>query len=199
MKKKLTLLLALLCGALPAMAEEAREAGARLTMTVAGMEYAITLEDNAAARSLLAQLPLTLTFEDFNGTEKIAYPPEGLDIADAPTRCDPVVGTLAYYVPWGNLCIFYRDFRASENLVPLGQVEGDFEALSVLADGFDAYLEAAAAESAAQMPSPMPPHYSAPAHRRFSQNLACLRALPPAWHPQDRRQFRSSERPCGRL
>ncbi len=158
MKKKLTLLLALLCGALPAMAEEAREAGARLTMTVAGMEYAITLEDNAAARSLLAQLPLTLTFEDFNGTEKIAYPPEGLDIADAPTRCDPVVGTLAYYVPWGNLCIFYRDFRASENLVPLGQVEGDFEALSVLADGFDAYLEAAAAESAAQMPSPMPPH-----------------------------------------
>lgn len=152
MKKKLTLLLALLCGAFPAMAEEAQKADALLTMTVNGMEYAISLEDNAAARSLLAQLPLDLTFEDFNGTEKIAYPPEGLDIADSPTRCDPAQGTLAYYVPWGNLCIFYRDFRASENLVPLGYVEGDIEALSALADGFEARIAQAGAEDADSTP-----------------------------------------------
>ena len=37
---------------------------------------------------------------------------------------------------------------------PQGQVEGDLESLSALADGFDAYLAAAAAESTAQAPSP---------------------------------------------
>jgi hypothetical protein len=50
------------------------------------------LWDNAAARDLIAQLPLSLTFRDFNGVEKIARLPdptirEGLLLlARAPAR-----------------------------------------------------------------------------------------------------------------
>lgn len=142
MKKTLCLLLALLLAAglsLSALAENLPV----LQLSVEGGSLTLTLEDNSAARSLLSQLPLTLTFEDYNGTEKIAYPPEELDLSDAPDSCDPDVGTLAYYVPWGNLCIFYQDFRYSEGLVPLGKLEGDMELLTAMADGFTVTLTSA--------------------------------------------------------
>lgn len=98
MKKTLCLLLALLLAigpSLPALAENLPA----LQLSMEGGSLALTLYDNSAARSLLSQLPLALTFEDYNGTEKIAYPPEGLDLSDALASCDPGVGTLAYYAP----------------------------------------------------------------------------------------------------
>lgn len=107
-----------------------------------GASIAVTLEDNSASRSLIAQLPLTLTFSDYSGTEKIAYPPEALDVSDAPLSCDPDVGTLAYYAPWGNLCIFYNDFHVSENLVPLGRIESGMEIISALNGDFTLTIEA---------------------------------------------------------
>lgn len=142
MKKTLCLLLALLLAAglsLPALAENLPV----LQLSVEGGSLTLTLEDNSAARSLLSQLPLTLTFEDYNGTEKIAYLPEELDLSDAPASCDPDVGTLAYYAPWGNLCIFYQDFRYSDGLVPLGKLEGDMELLTAMDGSFSAVLDAA--------------------------------------------------------
>ena len=131
MKKTLCLLLALLLAAglsLPALAEDLPA----LQLSVEGGSLTLTLEDNSAARSILSQLPMTLTFEDYNGTEKIAYPPEELDLSDAPDSCDPDVGSLCYYIPWGNLCFFYQDFRASSSLIPLGQVESGTEFLERL-------------------------------------------------------------------
>lgn len=142
MKKTLCLLLALLLAAglsLPALAENLPV----LQLSVEGGSLTLTLEDNSAARSLLSQLPLTLTFEDYNGTEKIAYLPEELELSDAPASCDPDVGTLAYYAPWGNLCIFYQDFRYSDGLVPLGKLEGDMELLTAMDGSFSAVLDAA--------------------------------------------------------
>lgn len=139
MKKTLCLLLALLLAvglSMPALAGELPA----LRLGVEGGSLTLTLEDNSAARSLLSQLPLTLTFEDYNGTEKIAYLPEGLDLSDAPDSCDPDVGTLAYYAPWGNLCIFYQDFRYSQGLVPLGKLEGDMALLTATAGNFTATL-----------------------------------------------------------
>lgn len=145
MKKALCLLLTLLLlTGISAQAEELPQ----LTLTTAGGTLTVTMEDNSAARSLLAQLPLTLTFEDYNGTEKIAYPPEALDLSDAPGSCDPDVGTLAYYAPWGNLCIFYQDFRHSDGLVPLGRIEGDMERITGMGDGFELTLEAETVPSA---------------------------------------------------
>lgn len=139
MKKTLCLLFALLLVVGLNASALARELP-KLLLSVEDGSLTLTLEDNSAARSLLSQLPLTLTFEDYNGTEKIAYPPEGLDLSDAPESCDPDVGTLAYYAPWGNLCIFYQDFRYSEGLVPLGKLEGDMELLTAMGDGFTVTL-----------------------------------------------------------
>lgn len=97
-----------------------------------GAEIIVALNDNPAADALHDMLPLELTFEEFNGTEKIAYLPEELPTDGSPDSCDPDVGSLCYYIPWGNLCFFYRDFRASSSLIPLGQVESGTEFLERL-------------------------------------------------------------------
>lgn len=108
----------------------------RIRLTVDENTYEAILEDNAATRDLVARLPLTVTFEDYNATEKIAYLTEPLDTGDAPTGCDPDVGTLAYYAPWGNLSLFYQDFRQSDGLVPLGQLETGSEELGAMTEDF---------------------------------------------------------------
>jgi hypothetical protein len=40
------------------------------------------------------------------------------------------VGDIAYYAPWGNLAIFYRDFGYSSGLVKLGRLDSGVEVLS---------------------------------------------------------------------
>jgi hypothetical protein len=44
---------------------------------------------NATARDLIAQLPLTLTFRDFNSVEKIAQLPRKLSMDGVPAGDDP--------------------------------------------------------------------------------------------------------------
>lgn len=93
-----------------------------------GRSLTATLDDNAAAREFLALLPLSLTLTDYNSTEKVADLP--ISIQDAPPGIDPDVGDIAYYAPWGNLAIFYRDFGYSTVLVKLGRLDSGAEALS---------------------------------------------------------------------
>ena len=88
-----------------------------------GSEIIVALHDNPAADALHDMLPLELTFEEFNGTEKIAYLPEEPPAGGSPDSCDPDMGSLCYYISWGNLCFFYQDFRISSTLIPLGNVE----------------------------------------------------------------------------
>lgn len=75
-------------------------------------------------------LPLTLRLEDYNGTEKISDLARKLTREGAPAGFDPSAGDIAFYAPWGNLALFYRDFRYSEGLLPLGRIEAGVEALS---------------------------------------------------------------------
>lgn len=82
----------------------------------------VQLEDNSATKDLLVRLPLMLQFENYNDTEKIAYLDTQLDTSDAPDKCTPKSGDLAYYAPWGNLAFFYQNFRESPELVPLGKI-----------------------------------------------------------------------------
>jgi len=93
-------------------------------------ELTAELEDNAAARAFAALLPLELTLRDYRGTEKIADLPSRLSIDGAPEGVDPSIGDIAYFAPWGNLAIFYRDFGYSSGLVRLGRIEGDLGALA---------------------------------------------------------------------
>lgn len=110
-------------------------------MTVNGREILITLYDTPTANALYEALPMELSFSDYNGTEKIAYPPETLPTEGEPDGCDPDVGDLCLYAPWGNLCIFYQDFRYSVSLIKLGHVESGMDVLAGMDGDFTVTLE----------------------------------------------------------
>ena len=76
-------------------------------------------------------LPLTLALEDYASTEKISDLPKRLSTEDAPSDSDPSVGDIAFYAPWGNLAIFYRDAKYTNGLIILGKIDGDAEPFDV--------------------------------------------------------------------
>ena len=84
-----------------------------------------TLIDSKTARDFVSQLPLTLTLEDYASTEKISDLPKRLSTEGAPSGSDPSVGDIAFYAPWGNLAIFYRDAKYANGLIILGKIDGD--------------------------------------------------------------------------
>ena len=102
-----------------------------------------TLDDSAAARDFAAQLPVTLTLSDFHQTEKIADLPSRLSTAGSPSGAAAKAGDIAYYAPWGNLAIFYRDFPRSTGLVILGHIDGDLDALTQAGTNLVVMVEAA--------------------------------------------------------
>jgi len=103
----------------------------KIRLTINGKAINATLIDNATAKDFLTLLPMTLTLEDYAATEKISYLPRKLSTAGAPAGSDPSVGDVTYYAPWGNLAIFYRDFRYSTGLIQLGRIDSGIQALSV--------------------------------------------------------------------
>lgn len=60
---------------------------------------------------------------DYAATEKVADLPKKLSTQGAPAGADPEVGDIAYYAPWGNLAIYYKDFGYSAGLVRLGRID----------------------------------------------------------------------------
>lgn len=103
----------------------------KIRLSINGETLTASLADNATARDFLSLLPVTLALEDYASTEKISYLPKKLSTVGAPAGVDPSAGDIAYYVPWGNLAIFYRDFGYSSGLVKLGRIESDIEAFNV--------------------------------------------------------------------
>ncbi|HEY9308064.1 MAG TPA: cyclophilin-like fold protein [Microbacterium sp.] len=93
-------------------------------------------EDNPAVRDLLTMLPMTLEFEDFNGVEKIAYPPRPIQTAGSPPS-SAGAGELAIYVPWGDIAFFYAGERGalSADIVHLGVFDATLDELQVLEGG----------------------------------------------------------------
>lgn len=106
-----------------------------------------TLGDGSAAKELYNRLPLKVRFEDFNSTEKIAYLNFALNLQGEPKGYVPKPGDLAYYAPWKNLSVFYKDFRYSENLIYLGKIaEGEVKLEDL--EGDEIIIEKATAEKA---------------------------------------------------
>ena len=92
----------------------------KISVTANGSTTVYQLNDSPAARSLYAQLPLSLTVEDYASKEKIFYPPKKLDTGDTPQAAAHEAGTLAYYAPWGDVVMFYERFGAAAGLYTLG-------------------------------------------------------------------------------
>ncbi len=114
----------------PQAASDQRAPTMKIRIDIGGATIIGMLEDNATARDFASLLPLTVMLEDFNGTEKITDLPRKLSTEGAPAGFDPSAGDISYYAPWGNLAVFYRDFRYSSGLVKLGAVESGGAALN---------------------------------------------------------------------
>jgi hypothetical protein len=76
-------------------------------------------------------LPLTLTLGDYASTEKISDLPKKLFTKEAPPGSDPSVGDLAYYAPWGNVALFYKDFDYSRGLIKVARIDSGMNAFIV--------------------------------------------------------------------
>ena len=111
-----------------------------MKLIIDGQEFDVTLYDTPAANALYDMLPLELTFEDFNGIEKIAYMDNELPTEGEPDEFDPDVGDLCLYAPWGNLSIFYKDFRNSNGLISLGHIDSGMEVISSMNEDFTVTL-----------------------------------------------------------
>ena len=108
----------------PGASSEGEEPGStvrRISVQFGENAVIYELNDGTAATSLYEQLPFTCEVEDFSTNEKIFYPPQELDTSDSPLA-QSGAGTLAYYAPWGDVVMFYGDYRANASLYELGQV-----------------------------------------------------------------------------
>ena len=102
------------------------------------------LHDNATARDLAAQLPLTLTFSDHNNVEKTAPLPRELSLEGAPEGHDPAAGDIGYWAPGGDL-VFYYDSDAPyfNGIVRIGEFDGKMDAIERQRDDFSATIKRA--------------------------------------------------------
>ena len=104
-------------------------------------EVIVVLKDNATTQDFLSKLPMTVTLEDYNNTEKISYLEESLVKDETAAGCDPIPGTVALYAPWGNLSIFYKDWSYSNDLIPMGQIETGLDVLTAINGDVAVHIE----------------------------------------------------------
>jgi hypothetical protein len=102
----------------------------RIRLTFNGMTMTATLYDNPSARDFASMLPLDLSIEDYSSNEKIVYLPRKLTEEAAGPFGNEQPGDVCYFKPWGNLALFYADYRW-DGLIRLGRFDDGFEPLLV--------------------------------------------------------------------
>ena len=115
----------------------------RIKLTFNNNEIYAVITNSNAGNDFLSLLPMNLKIEDFNNTEKISYLSKKLNTQNEPDGITPKAGDITYYTPWGNLAIFYKNFRYSNNLIYLGRFENisDASKLSNIKGDFDIRIE----------------------------------------------------------
>src|SRR4029078_9824042 len=102
----------------------------KIRMDVGGTSIIATLDDNATSKDFASLLPLTLSLDDYKRPEKISDLPRQLTPRGAADGVEPAAGDIAYYAPWGNLAIFYKDFEYSKGLIRFGRIDSGLDALA---------------------------------------------------------------------
>jgi hypothetical protein len=114
-----------------------------IKITIADAVITARLADNATAHDLAAQLPLTLTFKDFNHVEKIAKLPRPLSTEGVPAGADPDIGDIGYYAPSGDLVFYYGDVGYWNGIVCIGRFDTTMEPIEHQDDNFHVTIERA--------------------------------------------------------
>ncbi len=103
----------------------------KLKITIGEKTAVAILYDNPTTRDFIAQLPLTVTMEDFAGKEKIFYPPEKLSTTERKAVTDPKIGDINVYAPWGNIAVFYGSYSGSRDLIRIGSITEGIDAFDL--------------------------------------------------------------------
>ena len=106
-----------------------------LAISVGDQRLSATLDDSAASRDLLAQLPLTVRMTDHGGVEKTGRLPAPLSLEGQPEVGDPAVGDVGYYAPGQDLVLYYGKQSAYPGIVVLGRMTGDSAVRLAALDG----------------------------------------------------------------
>jgi hypothetical protein len=107
----------------------------QIDITIGQQHVTATLDDSAAARDLLAQLPVTLDMVDHGGVEKTGPLPEPLLLDGQPDGADPAVGDLGYYAPGNDLVLYYGDQSYFPGIAILGRLDADAATRIAALDG----------------------------------------------------------------
>jgi hypothetical protein len=95
-----------------------------IRIVVGHEHFAGSLDDSAASRDLIAQLPLDLTMSDHGSVEKTGPLPQKLSTKGKPDGADPNVGDIGYWSPAGNLVLYYGDQSYWNGIVLIGHFYG---------------------------------------------------------------------------
>lgn len=112
----------------------------KIHMHVGDTLITATLANGTAARDFASMMPLVVRLKDYASSEKIADLPKRLSTVGEPAGTKASAGDIAYYAPWGNLAIFYKDAAFANGLIRLGQIDTGIEALQS-ADGKEVKIE----------------------------------------------------------
>jgi hypothetical protein len=97
----------------------------RIEITIGQQRFQATLSESAAARDLVAQLPVTINMTDHGAVEKTGPLLSPLSLDGQPDGADPEVGDVGYYAPGNALVLYYGDQSYYPGIVILGKLEDD--------------------------------------------------------------------------
>jgi hypothetical protein len=96
-----------------------------ISITVGDQRFTALLDDSAASRDLLSQLPVTVRMSDHGGVEKTGRLPGPLSLEGQPDVGDPAIGDIGYYAPGQDLVLYYGNQSAYPGIVVLGRMDAD--------------------------------------------------------------------------
>ena len=94
-----------------------------IRILIEGRPVRAQLADNPTARALADRLPLTLSFRDLNGVEKIAKLADPLTTDGVPDGADPDIADIGYYAPTQDLVLYYGDVGYWDGIVRIGRYD----------------------------------------------------------------------------
>ncbi len=118
--------------------------GTQVVLRLSDGTATATLEDTAAAREFVAQLPVRLTLRDPMGQAKSGRLPRPLAVADAERVIDPQLAGLYYWPPSGDIGIFYDDLGQTvppPGMVRLGTVTSGLPTIAAAGNRFTVSIE----------------------------------------------------------
>ncbi|WP_235579051.1 MULTISPECIES: cyclophilin-like fold protein [unclassified Rhodococcus (in: high G+C Gram-positive bacteria)] len=95
----------------------------RINIAVGDRTVVGTLNDSAASRDLLGQLPVTLDMSDHGSVEKTGPLPAELSTEGVPASADPNPGDIGYYAPGNDFVLYYGDQGEYPGIVLLGRMD----------------------------------------------------------------------------